>query len=308
MKTEIEQKAHLIDHIVSVDIPTRAGMHELYEEARKNSKKPLCLKAAEKIVKASEKAGYAFIITGFPVLPNRVCETDGPPGATVLAKTLQGLRLKPLFIADEVCASVVRAISETVPVFAFPTKDESARAKAEQLLSEYKPSLMISIERPGWNKKKVYHTMAGLNISDVVGKTDYLFKLASRHEVVTVAVGDGGNELGFGTVAQVVEKFVPYGTKCQCKCGGGIAAATRADSLVVSRVSNWGAYGIAGCVCLLKELNYAHDGKNELKLLRRVNQAGGLDSVTKQAKPLVDGLPPRINSLVADLIFTVLNA
>jgi len=308
MKGEIEQKAHLIDQIVAVDIPKRAGMHQLYEEAKKISKKPLCLRAAEKIITNSEKGETAFIITGFPVLPNNVCETDGPPGAVVLAETLQNLKLKPVIVTDELCANVVKATSQSMLVFKFPINDDSARVKAEQLLSEQNPSLLISIQRPGWNKKKVYHNMAGLNISHVVGKTDYLFELAHRHGAATVAVGDGGNELGFGTISQAVEKYVPHGSKCQCKCGGGIAAASEADSLVVARTSNWGSYGIAACICLLKRFHYAHDGKSELKLLRRINDAGGIDSVTKKAEPFVDGLPPRINNLVADLIFKVANA
>jgi len=45
-----------------------------------------------------------------------------------------------------------------------------------------------------------------------------------------------------------------------------------------------------------------------LKLLSQVNDAGGIDSVRKKAEPFVDGLPPRLNSLVADLIFKVVNA
>jgi len=308
MKGEIEQKAYLIDQIVAVDIPKRVGIRELYKEARKVAKKPLCHAAAEQIVTASEKGNTVFIITGFPVLPKNVCETDGPPGAVVLAEALRDLKLKPLIITDEACANVVKAISQTTPVFEFPINDDLARAKAEQLFSEFNPSLLISIERPGWNKKKVYHNMAGLNISDVVGKTDYLFELGRRHGVVTVAVGDGGNELGFGTISKVVEKYVPYGSKCQCKCNGGIATTTAADSLVIARTSNWGGYGIAGCIYLLKRWNYTHDGKKELKMLRQINDAGGIDSVTKKAEPSVDGLPPRINSLIADLIFRVVNA
>jgi len=308
MKREIEQKAHLIDHIVAVDIPKRAGMRQLYEEAKKISKKPLCLRAAQKIITASEKGKTAFIITGFPVLPNNVCETDGPPGAAVLVATLRDLNLKPIIITDKVCVDVVKAISQAAPVLEFPISDDSARVKAEQLFSKYNPSLLFSIERPGWNRKKVYHNMAGLSISDFVGKTDYLFELGHQRGATTVSVGDGGNELGLGTIARAVEKHVPYGSKCQCKCGGGIAAATAADSLVVARTSNWGGYGIAACICLLKQFHYSHDGKAELKLLGQVNDAGGIDSLTKKAEPYVDGLPSQVNSLVADLIFKVANA
>jgi len=307
MKKEIEQKAYLIDQIVAVDIPKRVGMRRLYEEARKISKKPLCLGAAQKIVTASEKGETAFIITGFPVLPDNVCETDGPLGAAVMTETLQKLNLKPIFITDNICADVVKAISQAASVIEFPKNHNSARAKAEQLLSKYNPSFLVSIERPGWNNKRVYHNMAGLNISDFVGKTDYLFELGRQRGVATVSVGDGGNELGLGRISGVVEKHVPYGSRCQCGCGGGIASATEADSLVVARISNWGGYGIAACLSKIKRLKYVHDGKAELKLLEQINEAGGIDSVTKKAEPYVDGLPPQINSLVADLIFKVAN-
>lgn len=307
MEKEIEQKAHLIDQIVAVDIPKRVGTRQLYEEARKISQKPLCLSATQKIVTASEKGETAFIITGFPVLPNKVCETDGPLGAAVLAETLRKLNLKPIFITDEICADVVKAISQASPVIEFPKNDNSARVKAEQLLSKYNPSLLISIERPGWNNRRVYHNMAGLNISDFVGKTDYLFESGRQRGVATVSIGDGGNELGLGRISQAIEKHVPYGSRCQCGCGGGIAAATKADSLVVARISNWGGYGIAACLSQIKRLNYVHEGEAELKLLEQINDAGGIDSVTKKAEPYVDGLQPRINSLVADLIFKVAN-
>jgi len=307
MEQEVEQKACLIDQIVSADIPKRVGVHKLYEGARESVNKPLCLAAAEKIIAGSRKGKNCFIITGFPVLPNKVCETDGPPGTFVLAQTIRKLGLVPLIITDEVCADVVKAISNSASVIEFPIDNDLASRKAKEILSKYNPSLLISIERPGWNKKKVHHTMGGLSISEFVGKTDYLFEMARQLRIVTFAVGDGGNELGFGTMTNAVEKYVPFGFKCQCRCGGGIAAEMPADSLVVARISNWGAYGIAACISLLKQLTYVHDGQSESELLERIITAGGIDSVTKKAEPFVDGLSLHVNSLVAELIFKIVN-
>ena len=110
------------------------------------------------------------------------------------------------------------------------------------------------------------------------------------------------------SIIDTVRKHVPYGAKCQCPCGKGIAATTPSDVLVIGGTSNWGAYGIAACLSLLKNLDYRHDGKSELRLLNRIINAGGIDSVTQKREPFVDGVPTSINKLVVDLIWTITNA
>lgn len=282
-------------------------MRQLYESARTIAGMPLCLAAAEKIASVIKKGDYIFIITGFPVPPNNVCETDGPPGAVVFAQTLRRCGFQPVIVTDKTCAKVIEAISPGIPVQHVSTRHELANEEAKKLLDEYSPSLLSSVERPGWNKKKVYHTMGGLNISEVVGKTDYLFLHGRSRKILTVAIGDGGNELGCGTIVDTVKEYVPLGAKCQCPCGGGIAAVTPADALVIARVSNWGCYGVAACFSLLKQLDYEHDEEEELRLLKRLVRAGGVDSVTKKAKPFVDGLSPKINGLVAHLLWKIAN-
>ena len=149
--------------------------------------------------------------------------------------------------------------------------------------------------------------MRGLNISSLVGKTDYLFQMAQKRGMATVAVGDDGNELGCGTILGAVQKHVPYGSKCQCPCRGGIAAVTPADALVISGISNWGGYGIAACFSLLKGLKYEHDKEREIQMLNRILHAGAIDSVTKEGKPSVDGISTSINGLVVDLVWTIAN-
>jgi hypothetical protein len=73
-------------------------------------------------------------------------------------------------------------------------------------------------------------------------------------------------------------------------------------------VSNWGSYGIAACLSLLKNVEYKHDGEHELRLLKRIIEAGAIDSVTLESKPFVDGVPPSINNLVVNLIGAITNA
>lgn len=303
MEKEILQKAYIIDQIVTVNLPTRAGMQQLYEAAKTLQQKPLCLAAAEKIRDSTSQGDIIFIITGFPVPPRNICETDGPLGACVLAETLKRAKLNPIIVTDKTCRNVVEAVSRKMRTLEFPINESLADEETEKLFATYNPALLISIERPGWNEKKVYHTMGGLNISSIVGKTDALFIHAQKRKIATVAVGDGGNELGCGAIADAVKKNVPFGLDCKCGCNGGIAAATPADVLVIARVSNWGAYGIATCLALQENLAYKHNWNAELQLLNNVIQAGGTDSVTKETKPFVDGLSTEINCLIADLLW-----
>mgnify|MGYP002153769193 CR=1 FL=1 len=298
----------MIDQTAALDLPNRKVVRKLYEAASAPLEKPLCLVAAEKIAMTCKGGDTVFIVTGFPVLPKNVGETDGPPGVAVLAETLRAVGLKPIMVTDDVCVDVVKAASSNVSVVTFPIDGKQARRMADNLLSKHEPSTLIAIERPGWNKRKEYHTMRGLNISSLVGKTDHLFKMGQRRGIATIAVGDGGNELGCGTIIRTVRRNVPYGAKCQCPCGAGIAASTPADVLVVGGTSNWAAYGIAACLSLLKKIEYKHDKESELKLLGRILDAGAVDSVTKESQPFVDGVPTSINSLVVHLIWAIANA
>jgi len=308
MKLNIDKKAYMIDQVVTLDLPTRKVVGQLYEAAFKVVNKPLCLAAAERIAAETSRGDSAFIITGFPIISKSRWETDGPLGAAVLAEALRGVGLKPFLITDGGCIEILRAINSTIRIFRFPVDNEKARSEAERLLSRFNPSVLIAIERPGWNEKRQLHNMKGENISDWVAKTDYLFLFGRRSGITTVAVADGGNELGCGVIAEAVRKHVPHGDKCRCPCGWGIASVTPADVLVMSGVSNWGSYGIAACLSLIKNVEYKHTGENELRLLRKTVEAGAIDSMTLESKPFVDGVPSFINSLVVNLLWTIVNA
>lgn len=299
----------MLDQALSMDLPARHVVRQLYEAALKaNHGKSLCLTAAQKLVEKTDPRDYVFVLTGFPILPLNIAETDGPVGAAVLVKALQAIGLEPILITDDLCVKVVRAAASRTSVFEFPTDSSQALSQAEQLLQKYNPSVLLAVERPGWNSRHEYHNMRGLNISSIVGKTDYLFMLGQKQGALTVGVGDGGNELGCGLIQQAVHEYVPYGAKCQCPCKGGIAAATPADALIVSGVSNWGAYGLAACLSLLKGSEYNHNSQRELQLLNRVVKAGAIDSISKERRPFVDGLSTDVNGMVVDLISTITNA
>jgi len=308
MEVDIRRKSHMIDQIVALDLSARGFMRGLYDASAATVDKPLCLAAAERIANVANKGDVMFVITGFPMLPDGVCETDGPPGAAVIVETLKAMGVKPILVSDKFSSKIVGVASPGTEVLEIPLENEKAESEGKRLLSEYKPSALISIERPGCNDKQAYHVFRGFSITHFVGNTDYLFKYGREAGLATVAVADVGNELGCGKISDFVREKIPRGAKCQCPCEGGIAATTPADVLVIGGTSNWGGYGFAACLSMLKGLKYRHNRESELKVLKRINKAGAIDGVTLKNIPYVDGLPISVNGSVIDFVWTIVNS
>ncbi len=71
-----------------------------------------------------------------------------------------------------------------------------------------------------------------------------------------------------GNIRETIRKHLPFGDRCLCPCGSGIAPITEVDVLVTATVSNWGAYGIAACLAiLLKNTAVFHDAEMETWVL-----------------------------------------
>jgi len=85
--------------------------------------------------------------------------------------------------------------------------------------------------------------MNGDDVSSYVGKIDYMFNEALEKNILTIGVGDGGNEIGMGNIYKSITHILPLGNI--------IASKTRTTSLVVSEVSNWGVYGIVAALSIL---------------------------------------------------------
>jgi len=58
-------------------------------------------------------------------------------------------------------------------------------------------------------------------------------------------------ELGCAVIRDTVIASVPYAATCQCPCGGSIVPAFLPDHLVLTAISNWGAYGVEAALALL---------------------------------------------------------
>jgi hypothetical protein len=234
-----------------------------------------------------------LLTTGFAVGPG-LPETDGPPGTACLGRALRALGADVVYVTDAVTVpplqAALKVLGEPSAVETFHVAHRvgggpaagGARETARRLLAEHRPTHMVAIERPGRARDGHYRSARGLSLSEWNGALDELF-LAAPARTVTVGVGDGGNEVGMGTVrARVV------------RAGGvfpRIASVVKVKHLVVAGVSNWGAYGIVAELARLTGRALLHTGEEEQAMVQACVDAGAVDGLTHRPEPTVDGLP-----------------
>ena len=199
------------------------------------------------------QAGGVLILTGFPCLRERSppVETDGPPGAASLARTLLALGAEPvtLLIEDHSEAALRRCVvvaaggGTAANVVGFPTADRWLPADDERLESlRTSAGALVCIERAGESADGVCYTMRGLPMGPtLLGHMNRL--LMPSAGLRSVGIGDGGNELGMGSLYAEVCRAVPNGEKIGC--------VVAADDALVASVSNWGGYALSCAVALL---------------------------------------------------------
>jgi hypothetical protein len=296
-----------------------------YEAARaKGGGEPLTLKAARLLNERVKKDDTVLLLSGFVILNWNRPETDGPIGVAALARSLDlALGAVPVILTEDILVNNLAKTTEAAGmivcdneeelrrggrgrkalVMGFPIDHEEAKIQAIEILDRLNPKAVIAVERPGWNEKQVHHSGMGYNISDVTAKLDYLFLEAQKRGILTIGVGDLGNEMGMGYVEEEVKTGIPNGATCLCGCGGGIACHVSADVGLICNISNWGAYGICACLAALAgEEEVLHDGKLEKRMISACVDAGALDPVSGMLIPRVDGEPDTINAYIVEML------
>jgi D-glutamate cyclase len=310
----------LIDRIMNLDLGNR-GVDKLYAPARARSQEPLCVSAARHL--ATLAAGdRVILITGSltrPWVSNKIGETDGPVGVAALARALSyGFNAIPVVVTDtsllEPIGATLRAAGLAVVSLAeaekatsnirfcgvavtlgFPLDDAKAQKEAKRLLDELSPKAVIAVERAGMTVRGTYHNMLGQDYTEGRARIDYVVHEATNRHIPTVGVGDGGNEIGMGAIAEAVHKYVPHG---QILC-----AKTATDVLLPAGVSNWGCYAIQAALALLTgKAELAHTGAMEKRLIEAAANAGLVDGNTGKCEPTVDGMPLEVHMGIVDLL------
>lgn len=325
-----EALGEAIDRLISVEIRFGSGLprgvtHRLYEVARSCQGKPLTFLAATHLQQRVHPGDHVLIVTGAgmaPGLPRG--ETDGPLGAAALARAIDvGLHAKPVLVSEErnlapyVAAVQAAGLAVDADLFPhrsgcavaepFPLGIEAGKHEAARLFQRYQPAAVIFVEKGGPNRAGVFHTILGIQRPpDAMANAHLLADEATASGTLTIGIGDGGNEIGFGLVRDAVQDIQPYGRTCQCPCSEGIATVTATDVLVAAAVSNWGAYGIvAALAAALGDVDVLHDATTEARMLERCVAAGGMDGVYARMIPYVDGTSAAVQTSLITILHEI---
>ncbi|MGH4140583.1 DUF4392 domain-containing protein [Clostridium sp.] len=225
-----------------------------------------------------------IILTGFYISNASAAENDGPLGTASLANALEKIGKKVVILTDNNCKEVVDICMKLMKVKA---KLEVVPGIGEdsfysELLNKYKPTHIVSIERPGRAVDNECYSMNGIKLTKYVADCDKLFLRAQELGIVTIAVGDGGNEIGMGNIENDIKRYVKNGEK--------ICAKSTCDYLIVAGTSNWGAYALVSGLSLLSNKNVFHNYYTEIKMLEKVMSVGGVDGYTGKPSMTVDGI------------------
>lgn len=215
--------------------------------------------------------GTVLIGTGFPVLDT--FETDGPVGAIALYQTLTSLGARPVIVCGAPLSTV---LANRFCVYEIRTVPHAQRdQEARQALQQLQPQAIIAIERPGLAADGHYYNLRGENISDRAACFDTFMQQA---RCPTVAIGDGGNEIGMGNVSLALQtlNIIPSVTGC--------------TELVVADVSNWGAYGLIALLGWWRQRDLLAE-IDTLDALHYLSERGSVDGITRLNALTEDGLP-----------------
>lgn len=205
---------------------------------------------------AEHPSPHVAIMTGFyiPHGTPPAAENDGPIGCAHLAAGLQRAGIPVRLVTDPLCLNAVKVAAraagisagvsfDVVPVKAATVEDPSVASIINSWQSAEPPvSHVISIERAG---PSFDGTVRNINGDDITAYTAPLHLLFTLSHIISIGIGDLGNELGMATLSkELIAKTI--------KRGELIACSVPCHHPIVCGVSNWGAMGLLTAIALLR--------------------------------------------------------
>lgn len=251
----------------------------------------------------ADASGTIGLITGFYVpggLPP-AAETDGPAATALLARGLRRVGLSCRVCTDAPCASACAAALSAAGVAEVPVDVVQLGGSVAETVAIWRARevrLVIAIERCGRTADGTARNMRGEDISGHTALLDELF-LAGPWD--TIAVGDGGNEIGMGRLPRaLIAAHIVHGAT--------IACVTPATHLILSGVSHWGAYALVGGLAAMRAdwrpalLDCLDPALDHAILEATVRNGPAVDGVTRQRTVTIDSLEPATHLRVLQAI------
>jgi hypothetical protein len=320
-----------LDRITNLELknkPSMQGGTELrYRIAREvQGDAPICGQIAEALLPRLAKSTVILVTgTGNPLwLPHG--ETDGPSGVAVLARVFAALGVRTCVLSEaRFLPGIVAAMQAAgLPLLTedawrqrnngtlaldFPTGPNAAEPFVDALFARLPDvSSVFFIEKPGPNALGVFHNSSGKpKDSEWVAHAHLLAEAARERNVLTVGVGDGGNEIGFGRIREQLADVHPHGRDCGCPCHGGLLDNTKVDFLLPASVSNWGGYAIAAAVAVAtRRFTLMPPWEDVKRSIAAPIASGAFDGYSGMAVATVDGTSTAANQSIYQLMLEVL--
>jgi hypothetical protein len=240
---------------------------------------------------AAARAPRIGLITGFfvPGADPPAAETDGPAGAALLARGFVEAGLACRLATDTVCASACRSALDAAGAAAVPVDAVAPGQAVDGLVNLWRQDgldWVIAIERCGPAADGHPRNMRGTDILADAAQLDQAFSAGPWR---TIAIGDGGNEIGMGRVPRaLIVRHVPFGDRIGC--------VVPADFLIAAGVSHWGAYAVLAALALLRPdwsaaMRAGLDPALDQAVIEAMLRDGpAVDGVSLRREPTIDAL------------------
>lgn len=264
---------------------------------------------------AGHGAPHVALMTGFfvPGAEPPAAETDGPLGVATLAAGLCRVGVPVRVVTDELCVDAVRVACRAAGAVGDPLEEITVdvlplqgRGEVVGILDTWRSasppvSHAVAVERVGPAADGVPRNMRGQDISAYTAPLHLLFQ-AGGHQ--SIGIGDGGNELGMGSLPRwLVAQAIEDGDKIGC--------TVAADHLLVCGVSNWGAWALLAALAVLRpDWRASLLATLQPDLARRalevtVAEGPAVDGVLGRQQPSVDGLAASVQTAVLEKIVAI---
>ena len=227
-----------------------------------------------------------ILVTGFCIRAVMIGENDGLSGTLALADALRQLGKTVMLVTDRYSSGLLAAGSAAFgapfPMLTLSLAQQQADQEIHDLLRTFLPTQVVAIERPGSAIDGHCYSMRGEILDDLVPAADHLLHPPFPRSFQTIAIGDGGNELGLGSLRDTLKGRVAHGDLIFC--------ATPADYVIPAGISNWGAYALVAALSLLAGRRLSRPPEHERSVLQALLDAGAVDGCTRKQELSVDGI------------------
>ena len=255
---------------------------------------------------AASSTAKIGLITGFfvPGADPPAAETDGPAAAALIASAFTRIGLSCRLATDTICWSACRVALDAAGAAGIPIDAVAPNETTDALIDLWRREgidWVISIERCGPAADGHPRNMRGADIAAYAAPLDRVFSAGPWR---TIAIGDGGNEIGMGRVPRsLIAGHVPLGESIGC--------VVPADFLITAGVSHWGAYALMAALAMLRPSWAAamraglDPGLDQAVIEAMVRDGPAVDGVSLRREATIDALKTEVHQRILAAILAI---